>query len=165
MLAIRRGWQSRRKSLNEQELPSALLASMMANQNRDPKKQKKGFTYKDFQFYADTQNEDRPSARYGSAAIELVKADKFPAWALFCFPQLKESADPSVMPARLAFFAEDAMLLAPIQVKTGWAGLLIARESASECTRIFKDEEGNEFRLTLPYIETKIVAREGVTLF
>lgn len=164
MLAIRKGWQSRRKTLNEAELPSALIASMLANQNRDPKKNKKGFSYKDFQFYADVQNEDRPSARYGSAAMELVKTGAFPDWALFCFPQLRQSADPSIMPSRLAFIAPDAMLLAPIQTEAGWTGLLIAQESASERTRTFKDEEGNEIRLTLPYVETKVIARENVTL-
>lgn len=155
----------RRKTLNELEIPTALLSSLFANSNRDPKKNKKGFTYKDFQFYGDPEDEDRPDVRYGSAAVELVKANKFPDWALFCFSALRESADPNYVPTILAFIAEDAVLLAPTKTETGWTGLLIARESASEQSRVFTTEDGSTYKLTLPYIETKIIAREGITLY
>jgi hypothetical protein len=116
-------------------------------------------------FYSDNESGELPSGRYGSAAIALVRERKFPDWALFCFPQLKSGADPDSVPSILAFIAEDAILLAPIKTQSGWSGLLIARESASEKTRQFKDDNGNVHKLTLPFVETKVIAREGITLY
>lgn len=164
-MAVQNGWRLRRRTLNELEIPTALLSSLFANSNRDPKKQKKGFTYKDFVFYSDPDDEDRPDARYGTAAVELVKAGKFPDWSLFCFSALRESADPNYTPTILAFVAEDAILLAPTKSETGWNGLLIARESASQKSRVFTADDGSTIKLTLPYIETKVIAREGITLY
>lgn len=151
--------------MNEEELPIANLASLHANSNRDPKRKSKPYSFKDFMFYSDNESGELPSGRYGSAAIALVRERKFPDWALFCFPQLKSGADPDSVPSILAFIAEDAILLAPIKTQSGWSGLLIARESASEKTRQFKDDNGNVHKLTLPFVETKVIAREGITLY
>lgn len=156
---------NRLKVLGEQEVPVANIAAMQANYKRDPKKKTKPYSFKDFMFYKNKEDTAEPSARYGSAAVALAKQGKMPRWALFCFAELNSSADPGIMPETLAFIAEDAMLLAPIKTNGGWTGLLIALESASDKSRVFRDERGNEYRLTVPYVGTKIIAEEGLILF
>jgi hypothetical protein len=96
--------------------------------------------------------------------LALVRKGKFPSWALFCYSGLGKNADPSYKPDILAYQCNDVILLAPVKTELGWTGFMVAQESASESVRVLTDENGNSIRLHIPYIETKIVAREGVTL-
>lgn len=150
--------------MHNYEIPIANIASMQANFKRDPKKTKKAYSYKDFCFFSSQEDSDAPSVRYGSAAVQLAIQGRFPSWGLFVFSELKKSSNPGVVPETLALIAEDAMLLAPIKTEFGWLGFLIALESASDCVRTFVDDDGNEYSLSVPVIETKIVAREDVYL-
>lgn len=154
----------RQKQLHHEEIPIANLAAIYTNSKRDTKKSKKPFSFKDFCFYAVNDESNGPGTRYGSAAVALVHEKRYPSWALFCFPELKASHNPNLRPDNLALIAEDAILLAPIKTSYGWLGFLIAQESASDSVRVFEDDEGNQVRLLIPFIETKIVAREDVYL-
>jgi hypothetical protein len=83
---------------------------------------------------------------------------------MFCIPELKESAINDYIPLQLALISEDAILLHPVEAETGYVGFLIARESASNQSRVFLKDDGTKIRLKVPNIETKIVAQEGVIL-
>ena len=164
MDAVRRGARGYQERLHDYERPVAHLTSLTANLNRDAKKNKKGYTYEDVSFYRLRDDMDLPDSAYGSAAIELIKRRQMPPWALFCYKQLAESADPAYVPNNCALIAEDAILLHPIKKGSCYTGLLIAQESAGEQRRVFVDDYGNEIALTVPYIDTKTVAIEDVNL-
>lgn len=138
--------------------------AMLANQNRDPKKQKKGYTYEDFSFYKPMDVGNTADYVYGSAIVEMAKKRTLPAWAMFCFKEVAATASPGYKPATCALVAEDAMLLHPNRVGDGWEGMLVACESASEQTRKFVDDHGAEYVLTVPHIHTKFIAEEDVVL-
>ena len=146
------------------EIPTAQICSILANQNRNPKKKSKPYNFKDFCFFKPVQDKDLPKGRYGSAAMTLIQKGSFPSWAMFCIPELKESAIVNYIPPEIALISEDAILLHPVQTETGYVGFLIARESASKQSRIFLKDDGTEISLKIPNIETKIVALEGVIL-
>ena len=63
-----------------------------------------------------------------------------------------------------ALIAEDALLLHPEKVQGGYKGLLVAKESAGDQRRAFVNSIGEVIHLTVPYVRTKVVADEGVTL-
>lgn len=146
------------------ERPIAQQTSIIANQNRDPKKQRKPFTLEDFSFYMPREARNLPSGAYGSAALALIHERKFPSWALFCYKDLVAGADQNYKPETPALIAEDCILLHPVQVAGGWKGMMIATESASDQRRVFTDEKGRSYQLTVPYVSTKFVAEEDVTL-
>lgn len=152
------------KKLHAQERPTAMLSSLYANSQRDPKKSQKAYTYMDFSFYKPLDSLDIPQSHYGSAYAELVRTKRLPSWALFCFKSLMTSVDEGYVPANAGLIAEDAILLHPEKVQGGYKGLLIAQESASDQRRAFANEGGEEIVLTVPYISTKVVAEEGVVL-
>jgi len=150
--------------LHDYERPIALNTTVIASQNRDPKKGKMP-TYTDFSFYKPVHDGDQPAYMYGSAYMALIKRGKLPPWALFCFKDLSKAANPEYVPEEPALLAEDAILLHPQQVgPTSYEGLLIALESASEQARVFTNERGQEIILTLPYVKTKMIAEEDVVL-
>lgn len=162
--AVRRALDMRHKDLHAQERPTAMLSSLFANSNRDPKKSQKGYSYLDFSFYKPLQNEDVPQSHYGSAYSELIKKGRLPSWALFCFKSLMSSVDEGYVPPEAAFISEDAILLHPERIDGGWRGLLIAMESASDQRRAFEMTNGEIIHLTVPYIHTKLVAQENAIL-
>lgn len=154
--------------LYEQELcayerPIALQTSMVANQGRDPKKQKKAFTPDDFSYYVPKDQRDLPDGAYGAAAKELANHQRFPSWALFCWRELICNSD-DTPPRLLSLQCKDAILLAPQRTNDGWRGMLIAQESASNKRRVFTDDHGREYALTVPFVSTKIIAQENATL-
>lgn len=153
-----------RESLHDMERPIAMNTALQANSQRDPKKQKKAYTYEDFSFYKPMDMGSNADYVYGSAMIEMAKRGRLPAWALFCFKEVTANASPGYKPATCAFIAEDAMLLHPNRVGDGWEGMLIACESASEKTRKFVDDHGTEYWLTVPHIHTKYIAEEDIVL-
>lgn len=152
------------KALHDSERPVAMLSSLYANSKRDPKKSQKAYSYLDFSFYKPVNSEDVPQSHYGSAYSELLKSGKMPPWALFCFKSLMASVDESYVPAEPALIAEDALLLHPEKVQGGYKGLLVAKESAGDQRRAFVNSIGEVIHLTVPYVRTKVVADEGVTL-
>ena len=142
------------------ERPIALQTSLIANQNRDPKKKREPFKWEDFAMYTSKQNEAQADGRYGAAMMQLIKQKRLPSWALFCYKELAGSADQEYIPTEPGFVAKDAILLHPVKQNGGYTGLLIAMESCSDQTRIFIDSKGNQIALEVPFIETKLVARE-----
>lgn len=162
--AVKRGSKIYQHGLFDYERPIAQQTAILANQNRDPKKQKKGFTFEDFSFYIPRDERDLPDGAYGSAALAAISARLYPGWALFCYKDLVAGADTSYVPNEPILVAPDAILLHPVRSGAGWKGMLIAQESASEQQRRFEDSQGNVYTLTVPFIETKIVAVEDVTL-
>lgn len=154
-----------KERLYQNELPVAQQTALIANQQRDTKKKIEPYTLNDFSFFKPVMSGDKPSSHYGSAALAMVKAGVFPSWALFCFKQLADIADPSYTPSLAGFVAEDAILLHPTKTDHGYQGLLIARESAGNQVRNFDDGRGNIVSLRIPPVNTKIIAEEDVILY
>lgn len=163
--AVRNGSEQRRRSLYEQEAPIALQTSVLANINRDPKRQKEPYKLTDYSLYVDKRDLNLPDGAYGSAALLAVKQNRFPSWALFCFKELSSQAKQGYKPSTAALVCEDAILLHPVASAGGYKGLLIALESASLKSRTFTDDNGKTYSLNLPEIHTKVIAQEDVTLF
>lgn len=159
-----RGHSLYRERLHDNERPVAMVSAILANQNRDPKRTKKPYSWEDYSFYRPYQGKDVANYVYGSAMMQMAKHGKLPPWALFCFREITSSASSTYIPENCAFVAEDAMLLHPIKVGDGWEGLLIALESASNKDRCFVADDGTEVRLRVPHIHTKAIAEEGVVL-
>jgi len=162
--AYSRGLEGYSRRLHDSERPIALLTSTIANQNRDVKKRKMPFSYEDFSFYKPRNAENMPNYVYGSAMIALAASGRLPTWAMFCYKDLASTAKESYKPAIAAFIGEDAILLHPRKVAGGWEGMLIAMESASEKRRTLKNDYGVSITVTIPTINTKVVAIEDVTL-
>lgn len=137
------------------------MSSIYVNSQKDPKKREKPSTYLDFSFYRPEQDGEAPSGYNGSAYMELVRRKELPQWALFCYKNLSASAVVGYVPDSVALIADDAILLHPQKTGASYKGLLIALESASDEVRVFRSTEGGEVKLRVPYIDTKIVAREG----
>lgn len=154
-----------RERLHDLERPVAMVSSILANNNRDPKKNKKGFSYEDFSFYRPTDGGDVADYVYGSAMLEMAKKGRLPAWAMFCYKEVTSAAQPDYVPENCALVSEDAILLHPEKTQTGWSGMLIAAESASDQVRLFTADDGTVFKLAVPHIHTKYVAEENVVLF
>ena len=149
--------------LHELERPTAMLSSLYANSQRDPKKTK-AYSYTDFSFYKPMADGETPQSHYGAAYLELLRTKKLPPWALFCYKALSVSAAADYVPSEPGFVAEDAVLLHPEKVGDGYKGLLIALESASDQSRTFTNANGDKIKLTVPYIDTKVVAQENSIL-
>jgi hypothetical protein len=162
--AIARGSEMKQVDAYHAELPIAQLTSLTANQQRDPKKVPNPYTAESFCFFRPKSLENLPSGRYGSAAVAMVEAGTYPAWALFCFKELNQKADPNYKPKFPALVSENAILLHPVRSDAGYTGLLIAREAASESMVAFKGLGGEPIPLWVPKIKTKVIAEEGVTL-
>jgi hypothetical protein len=161
--AVIKGNSEYQKYLYDIERPIALQTSIITNQNRDPKKGKMS-TPEEFSYYISRELRDLPSRSYGSAAMTLIKQRRMPPWALFCYKDLSAAADPSYVPPEPALIACDAMLLHPVRQGSGYMGMLIAMESASEQERVFKNSNDEEIRLIVPFVRTKFIAEEDVTL-
>ena len=152
------------RRLHLQEKTSALHMSLAANLQRDPKKKKTPYTMSDFFLYQPRSESNKANAKYGSAAMKLIQDGLYPTWALFCFSDLTAHAD-NDPPSLVAFMAEDAILLGPLETGPGaFSGLLIAEESCSLQERVFTSPCGRTVKLRLPHIPTKTIAQEGITL-
>ena len=117
----------------------------------------------DFFLYQPREATHLPSGRFGAAAIAMAKANQFPAWALFCWKELAQSAAGEA-PNVLAYIGSDCMLLAPVAAPGGYTGLFIATESAGGQVREMKSPCGKAVTLKIPLVETKAVAEEDTFL-
>jgi len=159
-----RGSDLYRERMHDQERPTAMVSALLANSQRDPKKNKKPPTWEDFSFYKPRNGGSTANYVYGSAMLEMAKKRRLPGWALFCFKEVVETASAAYVPAMCAFVAEDAMLLHPVRAGEGWEGMLIATESASEQERVFVDDSGAKHVLRVPHVHTKVICQEDVIL-
>lgn len=150
--------------MHDMERPTALVASILSNQNRDPKKGK-AVTFEDMSFYKPRDHYSRADGAYGSAMLKMVERGTLPSWALFCFKGVTAAADLEYVPKTCALVAEDAILLHPVEKNGTWEGMLIAQESASMQRREFVSDDGRRVSLAVPRVGTKVICEEGVTLF
>jgi len=162
MSAYQRMIRLRQRVLHENERPVAMIASIMVNQKRDPKKSKP-VDMSDFYLYQPRDAKNLPSGRYGAAALAMVKEGQYPAWALFCFKELSQGAYGEAPDLR-AYIGSDCMLLAPVKAPGGYTGLFIGTESAGGQVREMKSPCGKVVTLKIPLVETKVVAEEDVFL-
>ena len=152
----------RMDELHELEMPMALNTAVYANSQRDPKSSKKPLNPMDFAMYKRIDAEG-PAGYYASCYIAAVKRGLLPHWALFCYKEIAPAAN-GPAGRLLMLMAEDAILVGPRKTDEGFKGLLIAMESASEQHRSFEGPDGEVYDLLLPHIETKVIAKEDVTL-
>ena len=151
------------KELHAHERPTALQTSLIANVNRDAKKQRKPYSPEDFYLYQSREEQDLPAGRCGAAALALIERHLFPSWALFCYKELASGAG-STPPSLLAFISDGAILLAPVKTENGYKGMLIAQEAAGNSWRQFKSPCGRVETLYIPKVPTKIMAQDNIIL-
>jgi hypothetical protein len=149
-----------REELHGIERPIAYLAFQNAEINRDSKKRKKPFAPEDFYYYDNQASEKLPDAKYGAAALELIKREIYPRWGLFVYESLKIKAANATLPETLCLQCEDAIVLAPEFDGREIRGMLIAQRSASEQTREMVTPDGEKFRVRLPRVMDKFEATE-----
>ena len=145
------------------EKPIALQTTQTANLNRDAKKRRQPFTMEDFYLYQPRDVQNLPSARYGAAAIALVESGEYPAFALFCFPELRRNAGENV-PTIIAYTHPSAILLAPTVTEGGMHGLLIAEHAVSAQMIHMKNADGQEIMVQMPIIKEEVMAEEDIIL-
>lgn|GEM_PF-1427273 len=145
------------------ERPVSLLAAQSANMNRDPKKRRVPFELEDFYLYQPLEEKRLPEARYGASALWLAENDLFPAFALFCFPDLRKNAGKNT-PTVVSLNHPNAILLAPVETPEGIKGLLIAEKNVSDSTISMSSPCGLSFLVKIPFINDEVAAEEDVTL-
>lgn len=149
--------------MHEEEAPSALLCSLIANSNRDPKKTKKPYKMKDFFLYEPVETQNIPMYVYGAAAMKLIEMNLFPSWGLFIYKDLKQSAagDP---PDLLAFISKSAILLAPILKDTSVKGMLICEDRCFNKTIEMESPCGKQIKVSVPSFDGRYAAIEDIEL-
>ena len=152
-----------RDELHKQEQPTALLTSVLANVNRDPKQRKKPFEPGDFYVFQPAEAQDRPNGRYGAAYMEMIENRVLPPWALFCFSALSAEALGHEAPTPCFLQADGAILLGPTWTEEGIKGMFIATEGPRRAVEML-DPEGERHMVVIPEVKTKVIAEEEMTL-
>lgn len=163
ILAYHRMTKARTQELHYAERPVSMIASMIANHGRDPKRKKTPFAMDDFYLYQPMADRNLPAGRFGAAAMELIRQNKYPSWALFCYKDLAANSS-APAPSLLSYEGEDFLLLAPVKKDGYLKGLLIAQETASDKIRKATSPTGEEVFLQLPHVPTKFIAEEDCEL-
>lgn len=152
------------RELHEYERPIALLAVQQAEMNRDKKKRRKPFELEEFCLYNFENKKDTINPIYGAAALELIKLKLFPIWGLFVYKELSERAQESAPPEVLCYQCDQAIVLAPVIEEGSCRGMLIATEKAGSRILTMKSPCGNEIRVRMPQVKSKIIAEENCYL-
>lgn len=159
--ALVEGNRARREYLHSLELPVAQLCALTSNLNRDSRKNRKPYDVADFCFFVDRDG-SKPEDRAAAAYMQLVERDELPAWALFCFPDMKHgkgkpySGDP-------ALAGDGLLLLAPVEIDNGFRGLLLAEQRvAGRAVRAVWN--GDTYTVQVPRFEGYTVALAGSEL-
>lgn len=148
------------KELHYYEKPITLLATQTANLNRDVKVRKTPYMMEDFFLYQPPDMINAPEARFGAAAVWLVEQQMYPAFALFCFPELNRHKG-TVLPTIIAYLHESAVILAPIHQQDGTVKGLFIGEHAVSNTRIdMKSPCGREITIDVGAITDEVMAKE-----
>ena len=140
----------------------ASLASLQANMNRDPKKQRKPYTTEDFCFFID-HTANKPEEKAATAYMALVKASKLPAFALAFFSDFKGGRPTRREWQQLAMVGDDVVLLAPSEIEGGFEGTLLAENSASGEIRTLL-HDGQEYVVQIPQFEDFVYASNQVEI-
>lgn len=163
MDAYANGIKSRRGYLHQLEAPTALLCSLFANSNRDPKKQKRPYKLDDFFLFRPQEDQSIPTGIYGAAAMKLLEDRKLPNWALTFYADLKRAANGNP-PELLAYMHDNAIVLAPVIDTDVVTGMLIAEEVVSEQVIEMQSNHGDIIRLQMPKLQIRYTAQEDVRL-
>lgn len=156
--------EQQQRELHDLERPVASLTSLLANSNRNSKKQPKPFGPDDFYWYKNIEQGKYPGARYGAAAMEMMRLEVLPSWALFVYKDLKVMAKDAMPPEPLYLVHEDAIILGPSFSDGMVHGMLIAQHSCSEKTLTMKDPEGESVRVLMPRVGSAFFAEEDISL-
>lgn len=120
----------RREQAATRELPVAQLAALLANINRDTKKQPKPFTALDFALYGQHERVDAAiSAEAAAVALALRHEDRCPPLLLTVWPEVLASVkDGTRVPAVRALHSDDeaVWVLAPQFEERNVRGALVA---------------------------------------
>lgn len=155
--AYENGYKQMLKNLHMKEAPIALQSSIIANANRDTKKKKDGYKMEDFFVYQTKDEMNIPTSRFGAAALELVKRNRFPRWALFVYKDLSTAAE-GAPPSILAYEGEDVIILAPLLMRGEIRGMIICLESAYGQERTLTSGNGQGITIMIPEYKGKVYA-------
>ena len=153
--------KSERERFHALELPVAQLAAMQANQNRDPKKQRKPYSTLDFCFFVEDTNSG-PDDRAARAYMKLVNDETLPDWAVFCAGDFI-SGDGKPFHTDPALIGDGFMLLAPQEIEGGFTGTMLAQQHLSGKSIVCVYEE-NRYRVTVPEFNDFVKAEAGVEI-
>lgn len=141
-----------RRRLHLEELPIAGLLSWHANKERDEKKKPEPFEPQDFFWWSEPKEDPPELIAAGAAMLQLIRQERFGGqfhgpWS----DELEKAGAKGTAPARLAWIAPDAILLAPVPVGPDrWRGYLIAMAESSGQVRTFTAPTGESVRLHVP---------------
>lgn len=161
--AYEKGMKSVRRNHHMLEQPIALLTSIFANTNRDSKKKKDPYKIEDFYLFQETEDKNIPSSTFGAAAMELVKKDQFPRWALFAYKDLKAGAS-GTPPSVLAYISDHCLILAPVVTGQSVNGMIIAQEAAYGTECIMHSPCGKTIKVSVPAYNSKFYAEENISM-
>jgi len=113
--------------------------------------------------YGSADDANKPSARYGAAAMALIDMGLFPCWALFVYKDLSSHSQVAA-PDPLALIHENAIILAPVFDGSMIRGMLICKEAASNKRLQMRNEHGVEWFVDMPNIKSKVIAQEDIQL-
>jgi hypothetical protein len=124
--------------------------AMMVELQRNTKKRTKPYQPADFYCWGGSGTSEPPEA--GAAMLELMRRNLFPQFALGeWFDDLKNAAGDTPAPAILAWWSDEAILLAPRRLGPDqWGGYLIAMAESAGMTQTFTNEHGDSALLTVP---------------
>jgi hypothetical protein len=157
------GSKNYRKKMHHMEMPVSMQSSVIANSSRDPKRKKDPYKMEDFYLFSSVDDLNIPSANFGSAAMELIKLNKFPSWALFTFKELKQAAS-GPPPSLLAYIGDDVIILAPSIADGKIKGMVICMESSYNEQRQLTSLDGQRISIVVPSFKGKVYAEEGVSI-
>lgn len=163
LLSYENGLKRQNRHYHMVEGPTALLSSILANSNRDPKKKREPYKAEDFFMYQTKEDKNIPSSIFGSAAMELVRVNLFPNWGLFAYKDLKTAATGSP-PEVLAYISDDALILGPLIEEKEVRGMILAMETAYGQERVMKSPCGKKLKILVPKYHGKIYAEENISI-
>lgn len=159
--AIKQGQELRRRELHEGEIGVANLTALMANINRDAKKNKTAYKAADFCFFASAGERNDPDEINAAAYFELIEKRLLPSWALFVFSEMKKAKSSLPAPEPIAALGDGFILLAPQPANGGMTGLLMAEKRVSGQAIVVKLNR-MKLRVTVPEFDEMFLAREDV---
>jgi hypothetical protein len=163
--AIEEGEKLRRADLHNMEIPTANLAALTANINRDPESRKEPYGLADFTFYGEREEEAARVAPRAAAAYKAAgMADLLPAWALFCWDAVTAGAPEGTPEGPLVALGPGVAMVAPSEAGGMLRGLLVARSDASGQTVDLTTPEGASYRVRVPVFSDHVMARDGEAL-
>lgn len=148
--------------LHALERPQAQVSQLVYNTNIS--KKNKALALDKFYMYQPTENKNIAASRFANAAQALIKAGKFPSWALFCYKDLVAQANDLTPPDVLCYQSESAIILAPEVDQNHVTGLLIVLEEADESIQTMHSNTGHTIKVRMPHVHTKVVAQDDVRL-